>query len=130
MDEAFYNEMLCVVTYDAVRNAMNGESFSMVAAGWDQLAAIAEAVDQGIDAHLEACFVPDRGDEYEPVGRVGGRQARKMKCVISVESMPTLLRRLFEDGGDASIGVASSIMSSLGFNDAGEHVGREALGLE
>jgi hypothetical protein len=123
MDEAFRNEMLRSVTYDAVRKAMGGDPFTMRLPGEGDIDAITAAVNQGIDAHLEACYIPDRGDSYEFEGGA-------LVCSVSPESMPVLLRRLFEDGSDDATSLASSFMTSLGFRDSGEFVGREALGLE
>ena len=123
MDEAFHNQNLCVVTYDAVREAMDGEPFTMTVTDEDEFEAIKAAVNQGIDAHLEACFSPDREDVCEVSG---GRASLS----FSPESMPVLLRRLSEVGSEAGYSLISSILMTLGFNDAGEHVGREALGLE
>jgi len=116
MDEAFYNENLCVVAYDAVRRAMNDEPFTMTTTDKDEFEAIKAAVNQGIDAHLEACFVPDRGDSCE----VSGRRA---SLAFSPESLPVLLRRLSEGGTEAGVGLVGLILQSLGFNDAGEFAG-------
>lgn len=123
MDEAFHNQMLCVVTYDTVRQALDGDTFAMTITDEDEFEAIKRAVNQGIDAHLEACFSPDRGDSCE----VSGRRAH---LVFSADSLPVLLRRLSEDGDAAGLSVLSSVLTHLGFNDAGEFVGRKALGLE
>jgi hypothetical protein len=123
VDKAFYNLMLCVVAYDTVRQAMDGESFAMTIVDEDEFEAIKRATNQGIDAHLEACFIPDRGDSCEVLG---GRA----HLVFSAKSLPVLLRRLSEDGDPAGLSVLSSVLTTLGFNAAGELVGREALGLE
>ena len=53
------------VTYKAVRKAMNGEPFTMSLTDPDEIRAVIDAVNQGIDAHLEACYCPDRGDRYD-----------------------------------------------------------------
>ena len=45
-----------VITYDAVRKAMDSESYTMSLTGKDEIHAVIEAVNQGIDSHLEACF--------------------------------------------------------------------------
>jgi hypothetical protein len=42
-------------TYDAVRIAMGGEPYTMSLTGRDEIRAVTEAVNIGIDAHLEAC---------------------------------------------------------------------------
>ena len=87
-----------VITYDAIRTAMDGEPYIMSLTGKDEILAVIEAVNQGIDSHLEACFCPDRGDRYEGGTRKTGRLTlcRTLECCVSVESLPTLLRRLFE----------------------------------
>lgn len=109
----FTQENLVTVTYKAVRDAMKGEPFKMKLSSSDYKV-FAKAVNQGIDAHLEACHVPTRGD------KVDGN-----KVVVSVESMPVLLRRLYEDDNEGGMSLASTIMQSLGFNDAGKYVGRD-----
>jgi hypothetical protein len=40
------------VTYEAIRNAMNGESFIMSLTDTDEIKAVIAAVNEGIDAHL------------------------------------------------------------------------------
>jgi hypothetical protein len=122
MDEAFLNEMLCPVSYAAVREAMGNHPFRMVLADNDEVEAVRTAVNQGIDSHLEACFLKDR-DSYEIEGR-------RMRCSITSESLPVLLRRLSEDRSAAGIALLGQILFSLGFDDGGRFVGREALGLE
>lgn len=71
----------------------------------EDLVACQQAVNQGIDAYLEACFVPTRGDSYEDRG---GRLA----CLVSRESLPCLVRRLLE-GDDAGMSLASGICSTI-----------------
>ena len=118
------------IAYDAIRLAMNGEDYPMSLAGRDA-EVCREIVNIGIDSRLQACFIPDRGDTYEVNG---GR----LECSVSPESLPVLLRRLFEDtqygeveDNDADVGhqLAGGILMTLGFNDAGKQVGREAVGL-
>ena len=60
------------VDYATVRNAMNGEPFPMSLTDDDEIKAVVAAVNQGIDAHLEACFVPDRGDKLRGWQAKGG----------------------------------------------------------
>jgi hypothetical protein len=93
-------------------------------------AAIAQCVNQGIDAHLEACFLKgiDRFDNGD--------------CSVSPHSLCVLLRRLsdtdFQDSDqhnadefwDAAISLQTSIFSVLGIDEYGKYVGREAMGLE
>ena len=61
------------VTYRAIRKAMDGEPFTMSLTDTDEIRAIVEAVNEGIDSHLEACFVSDRGDRYEGGERKSGK---------------------------------------------------------
>lgn len=123
----FQNGNLCEITYDAVRVAMKGEPFTMSVTNRDEVAAIVAAANQGIDSHLEACNCPERGDTYGDGERKVGELVvcRSMDCVVSVESLPTLLRRLFElehedtDVEDAGRSLADSILDVLGFDDCG-----------
>ena len=123
--------------YETVRQAMNSEPFTMSLTDDDEIKAVVAAVNQGIDAHLEACYCPDRGDRYEGGKRKAGKLilCRTLECAVSVESLPTLLRRLCEsDLGDsetesAGMRLASDILMVLGINEYGTFVGREALGL-
>jgi hypothetical protein len=119
------------VTYETVRQAMEGQPFTMSLTDQDEIKAIIAAVNQGIDAYLEACFCPDRGDRYEGGERKAGRLVlcRTLECVVSPESLPVLLRRLCELDGEAGISLASDILMVLGINEYGKFVGREALGL-
>ena len=123
------------VDYDTVRQAMAGEPFTMSLTDTDEIKAIIAAVNEGIDSHLEACYCPDRGDRYEGGKRRAGKLVlcQTLECVVSVESLPTLLRRLCEsDLGDADVEaegnrLAADILMVLGVNEYGEFVGREAL---
>jgi len=83
------------VDYDTIRQAMNGEAFTMSLTDTDEIKAVIEAVNEGIDSYLEACFCPDRGDRYEGGKRKAGKLVlcRTLECVVSVESLPVLLRR-------------------------------------
>ncbi len=102
------------VNYEAVREAMDG-AYKMELKGEDMLI-VQAAVNQGIDSYLEACFVPARGDKYKVVPRTGGR-VTVMKCTVSIESLPTLLRRLLETEGEheeRAHDLAHAIMDQLG----------------
>lgn len=124
------------VTYKAVRRAMGGESYTMSLTDTTEIRAVVEAVNQGIDAHLEACYCPDRGDRYEGGERKAGKLVlcRSLDCTVSPESLPVLLRRLFEldttdDVVDAAMSLGGDILMTLGFDEYGQFVGREAVGL-
>jgi len=121
----FKNENMCEITYEAVRKAMGEKPYTMELVTEDAREVIEAVNRHPIDAHLEACFCPDRGDRYEEI-RANGR--RRLSCSVSPESLPVLLRRLFENDSCSSLG--SSILTTLGFDEFGEQVGRESLGLE
>ena len=127
----FENDNGFTVTYDCIRRAMGDEPFTMSLTDTDEIRAVIEAVNQGIDAHLEACFCPDFGDRYEGGERKAGKfvLCRSLDCVVSRESLPVLLRRLFELENEAADSLASDILSVLGINEYGKLVSREAVGL-
>ena len=120
------------VTYETVRQAMHGEPFPMSLTDENEIRAVIAAANEGIDAHLEACYCPDRGDRYEGGKRKAGNfvLCRTLECSVSPESMPVLLRRLCASdlGGDevqeAGSRLASDILLVLGINEYGEVVGR------
>ena len=88
-------------------------------------------MNQGIDAHLEACFCPDRGDRFDGGRRKAGKLilCRTLECLVSPESLPVLLRRLSDSDDESGNRLASDILMVLGINEYGEYVGRKALGL-
>jgi len=90
------------IAYTQIRAAMHDEPFVMSLKSNDYQAC-ARAINQGIDGHLEACFSPSRGD------RQNGR-----KFVISIESMPVLVRRLLE-GDDKMVSLGETMLAALGF---------------
>jgi len=125
------------MTYKAVRRAMGRQPYTMSLTDTTEIRAVVEAVNQGIDGHLEACFCPDRGDSYEGGERKVGKLVlcRSLDCTVSVESLPVLLRRLFEldttdDVADAATSLGGDILMTLGFDEYGQFVGREALALD
>ena len=89
--------------------------------------AVVQAVNQGIDSHLEACFVPDRGDRYSreersftatedgPRWKTGDKVVHTVTlgCSVSPQSLPVLIRRLLESELEAGPSLASSICESL-----------------
>lgn len=133
-----FNTGFGAVDYETIRQAMDNEPFTMSLTDEDEIKAVVAAVNEGIDAHLEACFCPDRGDRYDGGTRRAGKLVlcRTLECSISPESLPTLLRRLCESelGGDLDVQsegnrLACDMLMCLGFNEYGEYVGREAMGL-
>jgi hypothetical protein len=116
-DERFQNENMCWVTYAQVIEACGGEDFPMGNLSGAEADEITAAVNQGIDAHLEAVQCTHAWNSR------GG-----LDITCTPEGLCVLLRRLFEADPCSSMG--SSILYCLGFNDSGEFVGREALGLE
>lgn len=96
-------------TYASVIKACNGEAYTMSLVG-NAAHIVREAVNQGIDSHLEACFIPSNGDSYEVDGN-------RLHCEVSPESLPVLLRRLFDTGEDDASLLASDILDSLKNND-------------
>ena len=129
----FKNSNGCTITYEFVRQAMNGEPFPMSLVGEAARAAV-DAVNIGIDSHLEACSTRGQ-DRYEFKKHAGPLCCVKLECSVSIESLPVLIRRLFELEGDerredAARSLAEDILMVLGIDDEGHYVGREALGLE
>ena len=127
------NCQLVNVPYSTVLKAIEATSsdpFTMKIRCKVEWAAIAQCVNQGIDSHLEACFVEGK-DKYD-----------NGNCSVSPESLCTLLRRLGdtyfnateghsqEDLWDAAMSLQSSIFIVIGIDDLGNYVGRAAMGLE
>ena len=56
----------------------------------DEIRAVIEAVNEGIDAHLEACFCPARGDRYEGGKRKAGKlvMCRTFECTSALNPFP------------------------------------------
>ena len=124
------------VTYRAVRKAMGGQTYTMSLTDTNEIRAVVDAVNIGIDSHLEACFCRERGDRYAGGKRTAGKHVLcgTLECAVSVESLPVLVRRLFELDADervadAAMSLAGDILMTLGFDEYGRFVGREALGL-
>ena len=102
--------------------------FTMSLTGAGEIVAVSNAVNQGIDSRLEACYVPARGDSFThgersivamesgPNWKAGDRliSARTLDCAVSPESLPVLIRRLLESGTGEGEMLASSICVALG----------------
>ena len=116
-----------------IRQAMAEEGiehYSMSLVG-DDIEAVINAVNIGIDAHLTACNFPERGDSYQHGDRsitatsdtkywkVGDtlQLAQTLECRVSAESLPVLLRRLDDDGSEAAWSLRSDILSTLGIDE-------------
>ena len=99
----FQNNNCATITYDVVYKANGDKQFTLSLTDREEYMAVLAAVKQGIDSHLEACFIPDRGDKYEWGERKAGKSVlcRTLECSISPESLPVLIRRLFESGDEA-----------------------------
>jgi hypothetical protein len=96
----------------------------------DDIQAVVDAVNVGIDAYLTACFCPERGDSYDAGERSitatsdtkhwkkGDklRLSQTLECRVSVESLPVLLRRLDGDT-EAASSLRSAILSTLGIEE-------------
>lgn len=108
-----------MITYARIQKAVRKDpecknGYHMILRG-DDGKHVAAAVNQGIDAHLEACSVQGRDTyEWKDGGSVSGAE---LHCLVSAESLPVLLRRLAE-GGDEPYLLASDILGTLGFEDA------------
>ena len=75
------------------------------------------AVNQGIDAYLEACYVPARGDSFRfqtPEGIRGRISGPRLECKVSPKSLPVLIRRLMESVDEQAESLASGMCQTLG----------------
>lgn len=97
------------ITYDEIRQAMNGENYHMELAGND-ICVVCDAVNQGIDSRLEACSIRGK-DTYD------WAQYGKLVCDVSPDSLPVLLRRLAESGKDEAVMLVSCILDTLGIEN-------------
>ena len=111
--------------------AFKGVSHYSMSLVGDDVKAVIDAVNVGIDAHLTACFCPDRGDSYEAGDRSitatfdtkhwkkGDKLqlAHTLECSVSTESLPVLLRWLDESGNEAASSLRGAILSTLDIDD-------------
>ena len=100
---------------DEISKVAPQRGYTMSLVGEDRQTVIA-AVNQGIDAHLEACFVPARGDRFRwrtPAGIRGRISGPRLECNVSPASLPVLIRRLMESGEDGAESLAASICQTL-----------------
>ena len=99
----------------AIAAAAPSHGYTMSLAGEDGRAVVA-AVNQGIDARLEACFVPDRGDHYGDLAAQDASRkvpGNRLECVVSPESLVTLVRRLMQADDPAAESLAGGICQTL-----------------
>lgn len=99
----------------AIANAAPATTYPMRLVG-EECQSVVDAVNQGIDAHLEACYVPDRGDNFMfPTSTEvnGNTSAARLECAVSPQSLGVLVRRLLESGNTVAESLAASICQSL-----------------
>jgi len=99
----------------AIAKAVPKAGYSMSLVGEDQPTVIT-TVNQGIDSHLEACYVPARGDSFRlrtPPGIRGRISGPRLECRVSPQSLPVLIRRLMESGDEQAESLASSMCQTL-----------------
>ena len=84
----------------------NAEPYTM-SLTYDDAKSVTDCVNQGIDAHLEACYIKERGDSYEQHGN-------RLECEVSRESLPVLVRRLLESEDENAHDLANSICETIG----------------
>lgn len=122
------------VMFGRIRQAMAEEGiehYAMSLTDDEEIQAVVEAVNIGIDAHLTACNCPQRGDLYQHGDRsitatsdteywkTGDRLqlAQTLECNVSAESLPVLLRRLDEGDNEAVWSIRSAILSTLNIEE-------------
>jgi hypothetical protein len=96
------------ITYAAIREANGNEPYYM-RVNTEDYRRVAAAINQQIDARLQACFCPGRGDR-----QIGP------EFWISPESLPVLIRRLFESNDQESEMLAQDMLQSLKFDERGQ----------
>ena len=136
-DGSFQNSNLGTITYSRVMEA-HPEPYEMELRG-EAAVVLAQTILVGIDSHLEACFVMERGDRClsQQVAHIATLNDEKviapyccnhpnsLSVVVSAKSLPVLLRRLFEleYGGDTDLqdearSLADDILETIGLGDA------------
>jgi len=84
--------------------AQTPSGYPMTIRSRDEWKAIAHAVNQGIDSHLEG-FTRSTFD------------SKTGECLVHPKEMTTFLRRLFESNNDEAWGLRSSILETLGVEE-------------
>ena len=117
-----------------IRSAMAAEElthYPMSLTDDDEIQAVIDAVNIGIDAHLTACNCPQLGDSYEHGGRsitatsdtehwkTGDKLqlAQTLECNVSAESLAILLRRLDDGESEEGWSLRSAILCTLGIEE-------------
>jgi len=130
MEDIHPEDAANIAMTERIQKAMTGEElthYSMSLTDDEEIQAVIEAVNIGIDAHLTACNCPDRGDLYEHGDRSitatsdsvrwkAGEKlilATTLECKVSAESLPVLLRRLDESDNEEAWSLRSAILSTL-----------------
>ena len=123
-----FDEVLMTLDYgtvpdrDKFLDVVQDGSFCMSLNGRDHRL-MSEAVNVGIDSHLEAVRLDRGGESWEPprtldgeeVLRIGPLRNRKLDVVIrNRESVHTLVRRLVESDDEDSLSFASVILYAHG----------------
>lgn len=97
------------ITYDEIRAKNGNKPFTMENIRGSEADALIAAVNQGIDSHLEACFIRERGDRFIV-------SSGRINCSISPESLPVVIRRLHE-GDEHAESLASTMLTVIGFSE-------------
>jgi len=77
---------------------------------------IIAAVNHGIDAYLEACFVPGRGDGFRlktPHGIRGKFSGPRLEYKVSRKALPVLVRWLMESDDESAESLGSDICQTF-----------------
>jgi hypothetical protein len=113
MTGSFVDDYGTTYSYEDIRKIMT-EPYTMQLVGKDAQV-VHDAVNIGIDSHLEACYIPERGDRYEFKDTMVGDKilVQKLDCIVSFSSLPVLLRRLFETGDEQACDLGRIIIETL-----------------
>ncbi len=127
------DQNLCNISYDDIIKANGEKPYTMSLTDKGAIKAVIDAVNQGIDSRLQACSF--EGKDSYVVGQIKVGDlilANTLECTISPESLPVLIRRLFEANAydeehdvDHAESLAEDILTSLGFDLSGKFVGRD-----
>ena len=130
IEEIYTEDAVNIAMTERIRRAMAEEKmthYCMSLTDDEEIRAVIEVVNIGIDAHLTACNCPGRGDSYEHGDRSitatsnsaywkAGEKlalARTLECNVSAESLPVLLRRMDESENEEAWSLRGAILSTL-----------------